>query len=176
MTGIIHIGYPKTASTFLQKRVFPYVEGCAYLHALPENRELRPLMHNMYFCDAAEYMPRTLATYLQEWRAAHPGRFLLSDENISGGLFLPVPNWERNAERLHAQLPDSRIVVVVRQQQTMLRSVYALYVQRGGVASLDDLLAGRAARGRFDAAHLEYHRLIGRYQELFGADRVHVVP
>jgi hypothetical protein len=70
--------------------------------------------------------------------------------------------------------------MVVREQTSMLISLYKVYVRMGGVASFEQYInppphsAARAPLFRFD--YLEYHRLVGYYQGLFGAENVLVLP
>jgi len=174
---VVHIGYPKTASTFLQTHVFPNLDGCAFLtHWGDAAAELRPLIRNLYWADDDHYLQETLRTFIAEWRTAHPGPLLLSDENLAGGLYPIDDNWERNARRIHDQLPDAHVLVVVREQRALMRSAYSLHVQRGGYVSFADLLAGRAERARFVPEIFCFHHLVVRYRELFGADRVTVMP
>ena len=83
----------------------------------------------------------------------------------------------RNAERLHGLLPAARILIAVRRQDEMLRSIHAQYVNEGGTRPLRAFIDGRGVAGsRFSLRHLEYDRLVGRYVDLFGRDRVWVVP
>jgi hypothetical protein len=59
----------------------------------------------------------------------------------------------------------------------ILTSVYMQYLLRGGTISPELFFAGDPELGfvGFRPEHFEYHRLIGLYQELFGAGNVHVI-
>ncbi len=58
----------------------------------------------------------------------------------------------------------------------MLRSVYGHYVNLGGYRPLRDIVEGQVAEFAFSADRLAYDELIARYLELFGAERLRVVP
>jgi Sulfotransferase family len=105
------------------------------------------------------------------------GPLLLSNEGLSGSLWDGGETGLRNAERLHGLLPAARILIAVRRQDEMLRSIHAQYVNEGGTRPLRAFIDGRGVAGsRFSLRHLEYDRLVGRYVDLFGRDRVWVVP
>lgn len=177
MPDVVHVGYPKAGSTYLQKHVFPLINDCAFLtHWGPGAVEFRPLIRTLYLADDDHYLGRTISSFIDEWRASHPGPLLLSDENLTGGLLPIVDTWERNAERIHKLLPNAQILIVVRHQRSLLRSAYSHYVQRGGYATFDDVIAGRGGRATFQPEVFCFHHLVGRYQDLFGAERVKVVP
>jgi hypothetical protein len=164
VTLVVHIGYPKTGSTWLQQRVFPHVPGVRFGNADPR---LRALMTGLVLEETFEPEPL---------RAALGGGALLySDESICGDMFAEPSHGFRNAERLHAAAPDARIVVFVRRQQEMIRSLYAQYVNMGGTRPLRDFVDGRAPGCLFTAEHLEYDRLLDAYARLFGPERVRVL-
>lgn len=170
---VVHIGYHKTASTWLQVRVFPRLTGIEYGHPL-----VRRFSAALAGAPDESFMPSSARSMLRQlgWPAGR--RLLISDEGISGSLWDGYGVGLRSAERLHAVLGGgARILVLVRRQDEMLRSVHAQYVNEGGTRSLRQFLAGRGVEGsEFSLRHLEYDRLVARYVELFGRDRVWVAP
>lgn len=175
---IVHIGYHKTATTWLQKAIFPAATSHAWVpRATTQKALLSP--PGMHF-DAD-------ATRAVLGMADQPLPVVLSEENLSGyphngglhGLIGP-----EMARRIHAALPDARIVVFIRNQPDIVRSTYAQYVSGGGTWGLSRYLHTHSrVRGAltraykapaFEFEHFEFDRLITIYDELFGADRVHV--
>jgi hypothetical protein len=67
---------------------------------------------------------------------------------------------------------------VIREQASMLVSLWKGYVQRGGIRSLERFVAQQASPGNLGCLgrHLEYHHLIAYYQHLFGEESVLVLP
>ena len=84
------------------------------------------------------------------------------------------------ADRLHRMVPRARVLIVIREQKSFLRSMYSQYVTDGGDLPLSRFLnppephLNRVPGWDFD--FLAYHRLIGYYRKLFGPERVLVLP
>ncbi|HXJ83631.1 MAG TPA: sulfotransferase [Candidatus Methylomirabilis sp.] len=168
---IVHIGYHKTASTWLQVCVFPYCAGVRYGDPLCND-----FVTNLATAPERAFFAEGFRRVLRQIESQSSGPLLLSNEGLSGSLWDGDEIGLRNAARLHRVIPAGRIMIVVRRQDEMLRSIHAQYVNEGGTRPLREFV-GRSVEGsRFSLRHLEYDRLIGRYVELFGRDRVWVVP
>jgi hypothetical protein len=173
--AIVHVGYHKTATTWFQKSVYPRVRNYAYL---PRERVNRAFLDASAFqfdaaaCRAALALP-----------ADRPP--ILCEEALSGALMVGGMMGFQSAaaaDRIHAVLPEARIVVFVRSQPEMISAAYLQYLRNGGTHTLHRfLLPGdyRRADGAiprhdpaFDLDHFEYDRLIAHYVERFGASRV----
>ena len=131
---ILHIGLPKTATTFLQHRVFPHVPNLTYLHRV-RGPEAAAVCHDFRkFARAAA--PLALGYRLRiaaGLRALAPsGPALVSDENIS---VLATGFWtgegadpDRFAGRLGSAggLPrPAKVIIGIRRQDQWLASRYA---------------------------------------------------
>ena len=169
---IVHVGYHKTASTWLQRCVFPRLAGVRY-----GDPRVRHLLANLANAPNEAFFASELGSVLRQSERLDGEPVLLSDEGISGSLWEGYGTGPRNAERLSRVLPAGRILVLVRRQDHMLRSIHGQYVNEGGTRSLSDFLSGRQIEGsRLSLQHLEYDRLVRRYIELFGRDQVRVMP
>jgi Sulfotransferase family len=177
MTPLLHVGYHKTASTWLQQMVFRRAAaGCALVADVARVNDL--LVHpNSLDWDASEARaalePEIAAA---EERALVP---VVSSERLSGSPHTGGYDTRTLADRLHAAWPDARVLVVVREQRALIRSVYLQYIRQGGVLPLRAYLEPPRALYRvptFDPRHFDYDRFVGCYRERFGAERVHVVP
>jgi hypothetical protein len=169
---IAHVGYHKTASTWLQLSVFPHLAGLRFADA-----RLRRLGITIATVARGAFAAEGARRAVSEIASASGERILLSNEGLSGSLWDGDDSGLRSAERLARVLPGARILLLVRRQDEMLRSIHAQYVNEGGTRSLDDFVTGGPVEGScFRLRHLEYDRLAARYAELFGGDRVRVVP
>ena len=170
---VIHVGYHKTATTWLQWRVFTPDHG---YHAVADHKELfAHVVRPLGFQFDAGALWGLLDARMANTPTGHVP--IISSEILSGHPFLGAREREIYAARLQAVAPDARIVITVRNQMAILPSIYMQYLRRGGTMRPAAFFAGTDEPGYFgfEAAHFEYDQLIGLYQSLFGADRVHVV-
>ena len=171
MSLVIHIGYHKTATTWLQRRVFTPQMGFASLldHGDVDRLIIKP--HDL------DFDPKPARDSLQIQQQSKPPNTcpIVSSETLSGHPFYGGKQSAAIARRLHDIAPDARILVTVRSQETMLPSVYMQYLQRGGTLSHQAFFAGSGGYGYpgFEPTHFSYDRLIALYQSLFSA--VHVM-
>lgn len=175
MQPLLHIGYHKTGTTLLQKRVFPK-PGFALV---AKTRALWPVFVTVEpFRFDARDARETFRSGIEE--AGEKGLVpVLSAERLSGNPHSGGYDSEWIADRLAATFPGSRVLVVIREQADMLVSAYKQYLKRGGPGTLRQYAASPSEIPRiprFDPRFFEYHRLIGRYQELFGAENVLALP
>jgi hypothetical protein len=104
---------------------------------------------------------------------------VLSNEALSGNQYESVYPSKATADRLKLLFPQARILIVIREQTDMLLSWYKHYVRARLSLSLRDYLASDPPSGfapPFRWELLEYHLLVGHYQQLFGHQNVLVLP
>ncbi|MGE4504854.1 MAG: sulfotransferase domain-containing protein [Desulfovibrionaceae bacterium] len=160
MIQYIHIGYPKSASTWLQRTFFP---------AFPERINLlyksltKPILYNDldYSRQAVLNMAKPLV------RAAMTNVY--SDEILSG--WTEKANFSRTCDRLKELFPDAKVLIVLRNQNDFLLSYYKFYISRGYGFSEHRFL-NRYCHGENIYRFLEYEHLLGYCKQLF--DEVHV--
>jgi hypothetical protein len=172
---LLHVGYHKTGTSWLQKRLFPR-EDLGYRRLSLSKKESDFIRVNDLDFDPERYR-RELAPLLAA--AARDGRVpVVSHERLSGNPHSGGYDSKRLAERLQHVFPDARVLIVIREQRDMILSCYAQYVKVGGGCSLRDyvLPCGGSRQPMFSLDHFRYHRLIGHYQKLFGAEHVLVLP
>jgi hypothetical protein len=173
---LLHVGYHKTATTWLQQRLFDNADAAfSTPWSFDEviDRLVRPHPLAWDEAEARDF-------FMERGDAARAAGHVpvLSNEELSGNPHAGAFNSTIIATRLAQLFPDARVLVVIRRQADMLVSIYKQYVVRGGVLPHRRYFEPPAAGFRmpvFRAGHLEYHRLIEHYVELFGADRVRVL-
>lgn len=176
MRPLIHVGYVKTGSTWLQTRLFWARDG-VFVPALDRatlvDRLIRP--SRLYYDDSLMKVDLERRLDSADRRGAIP---LVSHERLSGAPISGGYDAYELAERLYGLMPNARVLIVIREQRSHLISIYQEYVNQGGACSLERFLHthNRVRFPSFDWRYLCYHFLISRYQELFGADSVHVLP
>jgi hypothetical protein len=183
MTGspLIHIGYHKTGSSWLQKYLFSAKAGAGFT-AFGKGRG-GPINELIVSPNALDFDAAVARRRFRELidRASDSGRrAVVSSERLSGHALSGGYDSKDLAERLAEVFPDGRILIVIREQREMMLSTYRQYVKAGGVWSLrtflDPPVDTRVRVPLFDPSHFAYDRLIRTYQRLFGAERVLVMP
>lgn len=122
---VVHVGCHKTASTWLQRCVFPFAGGARFVSPEPL---FRALLHNLVGQDPR---PDVLRTALD----GVDGRSLISFESLSGSPWRDGPSATECADRLHAAVAQAVIVIVRRDVEELADSLYRQYVNEGGHTS-----------------------------------------
>lgn len=175
---LIHIGYHKTGTTWLQAFIFDNAElGFTSPWSRGEMIERIALAKPLF------YDAEATKAWLAEGEADARAKGLvpaLSAERFSGNPHSGGYDSELIARRFAEALPDARVLVITREQRAMIASCYKQYVRVGGVCSasayLNPPLLGRPRVPLFDPCFFEYDRLVGLYRELFGAEDVLALP
>lgn len=187
---LLHIGYHKTATTFLQNRLF---NQARYGFSSPVPREE---LRRLFLCaDPFDCDPVALRTEVQPLMDLSDPQCVavLSHEQFSGrpaggGFGLRTRqrfmSLKEIADLLHGSFPEARVLIVVREQRSMVASAYKFLVNgwQGRLsASIEQFLDQSPMEHEqyaplFEPESLCYHRLVGYYQKLFGQEAVLVLP
>lgn len=170
---LIHIGYHKTATTWMQRALFKKVYGYQQLATHEDVFEHIVRPHGLWF-DPAPMQQLISAGIAELPEGAVP---VISSELLCSNPFYGGIQSDKFAERLSVIAPDARILISIRAQMRILPSIYMQYLSRGGTMPPSLFFAERPELGyfAFDARHLEYDRLVAKYQALFGAENVHIL-
>ena len=174
---LVHVGYQKTGTKWLRDGLFRNRE--AGYHWLPKHA---PPIWSLVYADPlrfdAEAARRELAPMVAEAEA--DGLVpVISWGRLVGVAFSGGYDTKLIADRIAGLVPEAKIVVVIREQRSMIVSTYKQYVKTGGTASIHGFLQpakwqGKIPTFRFD--FFEYDRVIGYYRSLFGDDSVLALP
>jgi hypothetical protein len=176
---LVHIGYHKTGSRWLRHLFFSDPStGYGWVGKGGEEHPVRRLVRERPFefdavASRAEFEP-LLAKIVDA--GLHP---VVSFERLSGNPFSGGYDSKEIADRLVQVFPDARILVVIREQRSMIVSTYKQYVREGGAMSVTKFMQPPTSRSLripwFDFRYFEYHHLLGYYQRLF-PQRVLALP
>lgn len=167
---LIHIGYHKTATTWMQRALF--VPEFGY-HPLMNHADVFAMIsgpHDLRFDPGVSQNLIVQKTAdLPEGAVA-----VISSEILTGNMFFGGRESKVLAHRLKAIAPNAKILITIRAQPKILPSVYMQYLLRGGTLSHQDFFMGKPALGYtpFDPDHFAYDRLHKVYCDLFGAENV----
>jgi hypothetical protein len=170
---LLHVGYHKTATTWMQNLLFTQRHGYRQIanHEEVFSYIVRPSGHR--------FDPAQMSKLIIERKAQlSPGEIpVISSEILSGNPFYGGRESELYAERLHKVLPGARILISIRNQTKIIASVYMQYLLRGGTMPYNLFFEGTNEPGYFAFApeHFEYDLLIANYQRLFGRENVFIL-
>ena len=165
---LVHVGMPKCASSWLQRHFLKRPHGY--------RRCFGPLQAHLAFIAPRPFSwsrPRHIGLKVEDGLVPTITCEMLSGNPLTGGA-----DGEMILQRLGGCIPNARILLVIREQRAMLRSLYQLLVTWGCPYDIDTLLGPGPVGNvpRFAPDYLCYDRIIGAYQQVFGAERVLVLP
>lgn len=168
----IHIGFTKAASTSLQ--TFFQNMDCAYningLNACNYLVGRNPLLFSIE--DAVAYFNDEIKH--AKLSKKHP---IISHERLSGNPHSGHYDIREIADRISIIFPNARIIICIREQISLISSIYKQYIRIGGIKKIQDYLLPiwDFRIPLFDWRNYEFHRIIKYYIDLFGNDNVKVV-
>ncbi len=168
MALVVHIGYPKTGTTFLQKSVLPSVKNYYCLDHIGSSPIFTPITLDI----DNKHVEQTKSA-LNELRQKH-SNILLSYEPLTGAVFDPDKPSACDIALSLQKLGVNKIIITIRNQFSIIDSLYRQYIQQGGVLNFDDWFSGKSKFG-FRMEYLNYGNLIARYHNLFGKENILVI-
>lgn len=175
---LLHVGFHKTGSTWLQNHLFADPRRFA-MPATPRHR----LVEDLVVPDPLAFDPAgAAAAYAAPLADAHAAglTLVLSHERLSGYPSSGGRDRVTIAERLAAAFPQARVLIVIREQRALIGSMYRQHITDGGVESLGRFLdtpePSLCRKPSFTTDFYAFDRLVALYHRLFGEDRVLVLP
>lgn len=172
---LIHIGYHKCASTFLQRQVFPLL-NVGYVPMAGHERDVLAELGSPHFDEEKfrKWVDRQLAEKCSE---ADRRWLILSHEQLSGHpTGRSTIDYRRIAGNLYGLYPQARFLIVIRNQFNYMRSVYSFRVAVHGDErrTFEEFVREEGEAGLF--RKMEYDRLVSFYANLVGRENLLVLP
>jgi len=154
---IIHIGYPKTGTSWFQSELFPLVDSIQFYrhHDLP----------GWIFNDLSEIEMNTASQFFDDTDK----RIIISDEKFVGN----VNNMYDNPAKYKRLFPNAEVIIFIRNQIDKFASNYSHHILMGGTCSISDFLFPKHMTSLFNGQKHKYDGLISSYKSVFGEDHVH---
>ncbi len=174
MKTLIHIGYQKTGTTWLQKNFFPFINNICYLGK--ESELLKTILKPNIFDFHTDKIK-------SEFSKKYNKQLIISNEDLLGIINYSWHNGiiaKEIAQRLQLVFPKANIVIFIRNQFDFVASAYYEYIKSGGNYSFTRFfneLKSENYYGKIQLSSIDYLRysdLIEFYIKLFGKDHVHV--
>lgn len=165
---IVHIGYPKTATTFLQWNIFPHLKNIHYVNY----QTCREVFQQIIYSDPLDYS----VELVKEKMIQREGSVLYSFESLAGSPFYYKGIGRSNIPFVLRSLGFNKVIITIREQTKAIDSYYRQYIVQGGTLSFRNWLdmADRKpiAQKYFQLGYLKYDKLIDKYNEIFGKENI----
>ncbi|MEC9368530.1 MAG: hypothetical protein VX871_07535 [Pseudomonadota bacterium] len=180
MREVIHIGFPKTATTTLQDHLFGMHPGIMSVARPFADKRIGDLCTALAIGDDMEFDQAGLSAAVGRARSQARAVIIYSDETVVNTSIRSIA-----AKRLKALMPDAHVLAVLRSQTSSLASMYANSGRRlrpapepygGRHVNFEEYLTFNFANpSRGFLQTLDYARILSVYEKLFGRERVHVL-
>lgn len=180
---LVHIGYPKAGSTWLQRQVFPKK---ALGLSLPWGEQSPMLIEHLKVVDTFLFDEeiQNIRTYYDDGcRASIQDGCVpvISYEHVMLDPYGGKADRRESARRLKKIFPSSKIFLMIREQRSIILSSYTEHLRRGYTAKIDRFMGfDKLRRPGFGAScaleYFLYDRLITYLYDIFGKSNVLVLP
>ncbi len=175
---LIHIGYHKTGTKWLERQLFRPDHPSFYM-----TQEMREWCDRFAVDNPFEFDVGELRAQYQSMTPAERVRgrqSVLQMERLSGHPHSGGFDSRAIADRLHEVFPIAKVLIVVREQVETIVSCYKQGVDVALGVPLERYIhpprVGDRLVPAFQLRHFAYHHLVAYYQRLFGRECVRVVP
>ncbi len=175
MIDLIYIGDYKTGTSWWQSRVLLHHPGICYLDDPVSHPEVVRLMHELVDTRDLDFDADLLREKFQEVLKGIDckGRKKVICREALSGKYPTGENAKRTAERMRDVFGDTKILIVIREQFSMLKSIYSQYIKIGGTLCFKDFVYSPAVSAGL-LEKVKYHKLIDFYWENFGEKNVYI--
>jgi hypothetical protein len=171
---VIHVGLPKTATKFLQRRFFPSLENIFYCDTKTTHKKFADYFH---LAGDLEFNASYASELFHENTKFESSNrtFLFSQEGLYGNPWYGGALMKRNADRIAAIFENPHIVIVLRNQPDLLQSLYQHYIKSGGTETWKSFLGSEQYPLIISPDFFKYGNYIQYLIDVFGKDHVWVL-
>ena len=171
----IHVGDYKTGTTWLQKLVFPFHPNLNFLGDYFTNIKLESVFWELVDARDLDFDATKLRNkFLKNVKYIKGKKIGLSREALSASNYISGENAKRNALRIKEVFGNTKIIYVIREQYSMIETLFNEYVKAGGTQSFKDWFLDPISC-RFLLERLQYHKNVEMYYQIFGKKNVLVL-
>lgn len=171
MRVVIHVGYPKTATTWFQERFFPNLENFVNVNRMD-------IINYFININALDFNSKKVREFFQN---KYNGNLLFSFENFVGtthNFGLNGYLTKEHANRLKDVFPEAEIIIFIRNQIDIITSSYSQYIFAGGTYRLKKYIHSKY-EGLYGIStncleFFEFDKTIRLFIELFSKQKVNV--
>jgi len=177
---LFHLGYPKTASTWLQDNIFGF-ESEKFI--CPWGARAGHAIDHFVLTSGFVFDPQVVRSELQEsiLQSMDSDRVVvISEETLIGDICAERYWGLETIRRISLCFPNAKVMLCIREQKKIIYSAYGEYIRGGGTQTIRQFIETDKSRPgtgpvcRSDA--LLYDSVISHLQKVFGEDSVLVLP
>ena len=136
MRIIFHLGVHKTASTFFQKNVYPFILNSLFL----DREKAKEFKKYVLYADDFEFdEKKAYALFIQirdKYLKEEHNAIIMSDEEYYGNPYLGALDRKRNIDRIiNTFSKNVHFLIFLRNQNDLIESLYNQYIKTGGTAN-----------------------------------------
>lgn len=164
---IVHVGYQKAGSTWLQQNFFSKLPDVNTVISPPFVREIKNVSD-------PKFAFNRLAKEIVKLKKSEEIN-IFSSEGFIGGVLAPgnMGVWDRTCNRLKLFFPEAKIIIIIRNQHSILNSIYKHEIRMGYGYSFDSFYRNHCLfNGILDM--LDFFTIVRYYMKNFEA--VKVIP
>lgn len=178
---VFHIGHHKTATTYLQSIYFsnhPEINLVCNYRQPWDDEFLSYLIgsteRSFSICRCRELLENSIEKQHIGNRDNKSIKVqVISSERLSGHPYSGGYDSYILAERIHDLCPEAKIIICIRNQPDILKSLYKQLVQEGYLGTFSDLINSKHWKSTsFCMDMLEYDLLIAKYFDLFSQENI----
>ncbi len=191
LNPLIHIGYHKTGTSWLQKHLFdPKGNGFSPLVSNRVSKtdkglfECQRFARNFIFglggnlLAPNEFSAESVRGFLANCKPIGSSIPVISHERLSGNPHAGGFDSEKICSRLSEVFDAPKIFMMLREQKALILSCYFQYLRMGGTLPLQDYVSQPDDERvpKFNKGFFQFNHLISTYQKAFGKGHVLVLP
>lgn len=169
----LHLGYHKTATTFLQRSIFPKMKNVNYIRQKYIQKDLRRIRVNKL----SDLKIENIRDYFNSFNNRKP--MLISYEGFSGSPFAPRKSKTQSSilKDLRRIFPasdyDVSVIVGIREQVELLTSLYVQHVHQGGIMDAKHFI--KYCKNNGSLRNFHYQIYLKGIEEGFGKDNLYLM-
>jgi len=161
---LIHAGYPRCASSFLQDKVFNNFKDIYYVN---RNKEFRTLIKQFNY--RAEFGENIREKYFNLFFPGLKNKAIVSDEQFIGSIFSGCSNASMILDKINSLGCEIKVIFIVRKQIEILDSLYRQYIKMGGTYTIEKFFDDKIFKSHFVSLDcFKYNTVISKFVEKFG--------
>ncbi|MGE4280775.1 MAG: hypothetical protein AB7G62_14390 [Magnetospirillum sp.] len=181
----IHIGFPKTGSTWLQNIFLPQLTSVSAFGKNPLDLHSHNLVGKLLAADEFEFDADQYRAEIEGHINSHPQIYgdrpiILTHEYLSGGEYDGY-GAAQLAQRLRRVFGQTRVIITIREQSSAIESLYRHYIRHGGHLNIQQFLFNVSSPCVDEnmtprlLQKYKYSNIVKYYMNIFGRQNVHVV-